>query len=176
MIRAFLGVPLPQSVKKELGKEIKKLTTALSDWNVNWVKPENLHVTLIFFGSIPEEGVEALQGEIEPTLTGVGPFKVKTGALFASQRPVWLEIDKGGDKLAELQKRLADNLSLKGVEESRPFHPHLTLGRVKKRGRAKPPKASKNFSWKADRAVLYESKLDSSGSTYKELFSFTLSQ
>ncbi|GMR19309.1 MAG: RNA 2',3'-cyclic phosphodiesterase [Patescibacteria group bacterium] len=171
MIRTFLAVPLPLKVKKELGREIDKIKTTLSDWQVNWVRPENLHVTLIFFGWIPDGKVPLLQPEIRNALAGFPSFEISTGKLSAEKHPIWIEVKKGRGGLT----RLHSNLNLQGYrKEKRSFSPHLTIGRVKRRGKLKLPKIEKTFLWKTNRLVLYESKISRKGPVYKELFSFDL--
>jgi 2'-5' RNA ligase len=175
MPRLFLAVPLPGRVKKQLAAEIGKLKKSLPDWNINWVAPKNLHITLVFFGWIKEEQIETLKAEVSAAVSGSLPFEVTTGNLSLEGRPLWLEIEQGRDKLQLLAENLFKKLTLKGsLEEERGFHSHLTLGRVKKKGKSKLPKAKAKFSWKVSRLVLYESRFVRKQRIYEEAFSFKL--
>lgn len=175
MLRLFLAIPLPTEVKKEIGREIVKAKDSLTDWKISWVSPENLHVTLIFLGWVSEEKIELLKQEASGAVSNFSPFSVSTGLVSANRHPIWFEIEKGGKELDQLYQRLGEKLSIKGsFLEKRPFQPHLTIGRVKKRGKVPLPQSKGSFQWKANRVVLYQSKLKRSGAIYIELASFPL--
>jgi len=175
MIRLFLAVPVPKKIKEELAREQEKVKNSLSDWKINWVAPENFHITLIFLGWVENEKVKTLKGDIAGAQKNLPDFEISTGSLTFEERPIWLEIKKGTEKLQKLQEILGKELSIKGSYlEKRASHPHLTIGRVKNKGKSKLPKIKKSFTWKADKIVLYQSKLRRSGSVYTELVSFPL--
>ena len=58
MIRCFLAIGLPEALKEELRRIQEALSGAVS--GVRWVRPEGFHLTLKFFGNIPEEKLSAL--------------------------------------------------------------------------------------------------------------------
>ncbi|OGC66974.1 2'-5' RNA ligase [candidate division WWE3 bacterium RIFCSPLOWO2_02_FULL_53_10] len=172
MPRLFLAVPLPNQIKTRLASKIGGLQKSLSNWNINWVAPENLHITLVFFGWVKAEQVEDLKAEVSAAVSGFSPFEVTAGKLSLKGRPLWLEIGPGRDELQMIAENLSKKLTLKGsLEEERGFHPHLTLGRVKKRGRTKLPAVPETFSWKANRIVLYESRFVHKQRIYEEVWS-----
>jgi 2'-5' RNA ligase len=177
MPRLFLAIPLPAEIKNILAQEVGQLKNLLSDWGVKWVTPENLHITLIFFGGVKEEQVYDLKDEIAGTVRDFSSFEISTGGLTVEGRPIWLEIDRGQKELTRLFRKLAKVLTIKGsAEESRPFHPHLTLGRVKKRGKIPLPRVKRVFSWRAERLELFESQLRRTGPTYTPLAGFELAR
>lgn len=175
MPRLFLAVPVPNRIKTQLAAEIGKLQKSLPDWTINWVAPENLHVTLVFFGWVKEGGVEPLKTEISTAPSGFAPFKITTGELSLEGRPLWLEIEAGREEMEKLAQALAEKLTLKGsLAEERGFHAHLTLGRVKNRSKSKLPEVKERFSWKADRVALYESRFEGGRRIYTETASFPI--
>ncbi|MDP1710663.1 MAG: RNA 2',3'-cyclic phosphodiesterase [candidate division WWE3 bacterium] len=176
MPRLFLAVPVPREIQEKLRKEIEDLKKTLKDWKVNWVTPENLHLTLVFFGWVKDEEIENLKNEVSAAVFDFAPFEVATGTLTYAGRSLWLEIKKGREELHRLAEKLEENLTIKGSEEYRPFYPHLTIGRVKKKGKSKLPKDIPTFRWKADRLVLYESKLKRTGPTYHPLVKINFNQ
>uniref|UniRef100_A0A831Z2N4 RNA 2',3'-cyclic phosphodiesterase n=1 Tax=candidate division WWE3 bacterium TaxID=2053526 RepID=A0A831Z2N4_UNCKA len=177
MRRLFLAVPLPRQIKKRLALEVEELRKLLPDWTIKWVDPENLHITLVFFGWVKEEQIETLQAEIRTAVPESLPFDIATGKLSRKGRPLWLEIESGRNELQALAETLSKKLTLKGsLKEEREFHPHLTLGRIKKRGRKNLPKTDQSFGWRADRLVLYESKFVRKQRIYEEVFSFPLGE
>ena len=177
MVRLFLAVPVPKKIKEELAKEAAKIKASLTDWEVNWVVPENSHITLIFFGWAKQEDLEGLKKEIPQVAEKFPAFKISTGLVSFGDHPIWFDLEKGEENIHKLQQELGKKLTLKGSYlEKRPFHAHLTIGKIKKKGRSKLPKVEKSFKWKADKVVLYQSKLRRSGSLYTELASFPLGE
>jgi 2'-5' RNA ligase len=98
---------------------------------------EKLHLTLKFFGEIAPERVEALSGAAARValnsqsfilaLSGTGAFPPR-----GNPRVLWLGIEDASGALAQLQSRLEEECSALGfAREERPFHPHLTLARIR---------------------------------------------
>lgn len=177
MQRVFLAVPIPEKTKLAVGREIERLKKSLFDWNISWLAPENLHITLVFFGWVQEEKIEILKTEIAAAGSGFAPFEIATGKLSLKGQPLWLEIGQGRKEIQRIVEKLAKELTIKGSpEEERSFHSHLTLGRVKKCGKSRLPAVSASFSWKTDRLILYESKFIRKQRVYQELFPFPLKE
>ena len=175
MKRIFLAVPATQKIIRKLAKEIEKIKESIPDWEVNWVRNENLHITLVFFGWVKENQIETLKTEVGHAVSGFPSFEITTGKLSAERWPIWLEIEDGRKELQEISEALTKNLTTKGsLEEIRNFHPHLTLGRVKKRGKSKLPEVGVDFSWKANRIVLYGSTHKGGVRIYTEIASFPI--
>ncbi|MEO0076828.1 MAG: RNA 2',3'-cyclic phosphodiesterase [candidate division WOR-3 bacterium] len=136
-IRAFIAVEIPQKVRTEICQLIDRF--AQTGQSVKWVKPENLHITLLFLGDIDQN---FLQQSIEQ-LTGIAKsekgFKMslKNFGAFPSQRMprvVWIGVDQGAQALIDLQAKIEAAFTTIGYKpEERKFHPHLTIGRVRER-------------------------------------------
>jgi 2'-5' RNA ligase len=106
---------------------------------VVWVTPASLHVTLRFLGEQPDE---ALPGILEAVQTpfDLPPFEMTWRGMSAfpsTRRPraLWVGIDRGAKELglveAELARRFGGLFPGERPDLAPPFHPHLTLGRVK---------------------------------------------
>jgi 2'-5' RNA ligase len=102
----------------------------------------NVHITLKFFGQIPEAQVEPIVHAASRIAAAQAPFSLKvTGAgafpTVNSPRVVWLGV--GGDLavMGGFYRKLEEAFAALGFPpEGRLFAPHLTLGRVKSpRGR-----------------------------------------
>jgi len=180
MIRAFLAIDLPASLRPGLGRVQEELKKSAAD--VRWVPVGNIHLTLKFFGQLPEGEVEPLTQAAKEVAAAQAPFKLQiTGAgAFPSlnnPRVVWVGI--GGEvlSLAEFYRRLETALAALGhLPEGRPFHPHLTLGRVRSPGgRERLTKILKGLpvpDWppfKVNELILFRSNLSPQGSTYTPL-------
>jgi 2'-5' RNA ligase len=135
MIRTFLAIELPDALRPGLSLiqgEMKK-----SGADVRWVPVGNIHLTLKFFGSVPDEEIGTLALAAREAAAAAEPFQLKVtvaGAFPSPRAPrvVWLGL--GGDvlPLTRLYQRLEKVFAALGyLPEGRAFHPHLTLGRVK---------------------------------------------
>ncbi len=134
-IRTFIAVPVPESVKEQIGIFEGDLIKTRAD--VKWVRPESMHVTLKFLGDVEERDTAEVVRRIEEAVGSVRPFTVriaKTGAFPNAKRPnvLWVGATEGADRLSELAGLIDSALSPMGFEkEKRAFRAHLTLGRVR---------------------------------------------
>jgi 2'-5' RNA ligase len=105
---------------------------------IRWVPPENVHLTLKFLGEVPEERVQEVCAAVDGAAAGVAPFEMtvgRFGAFPSLGRPqvVWVGVELEST-LQSLQGSLEEALAGLGFpREERPFRPHLTLGRARKR-------------------------------------------
>lgn len=135
-IRTFIAIELPQVIKARL-THLQLELGAGRDPLVKWVDPEGIHLTLKFLGNITAEMVPRVINAMGISAQDISPFWLEIGGLGAfpnlrSPRVAWVGV--GGDvaKLFDLQRRIDQNLAPLGFPgETRPFSPHLTLGRVR---------------------------------------------
>lgn len=98
------------------------------------VPAENWHLTLRFLGKIDDVQRDRLVATLDETLD-VPPFALRFGGLGAFPRPrkatvAWLAAD--APQLHELAARVEEAATSIGLmPEERPFHPHLTLARIR---------------------------------------------
>jgi RNA 2',3'-cyclic 3'-phosphodiesterase len=182
-VRAFIAIELPDPVKsflKGISAELK-----LCGANVKWVRPEAMHLTLKFLGSVPtdllpqiQEAALSLFKEQKPTRLQVS----RLGAFPGLRKPrvVWAGLEDASGVIIPLVDRLETALEPLGFpKENRPFNPHLTLGRFKSNERSselietiRQKMDIMGPSFVADHAVLFESVLKPSGAEYFQLFRF----
>ena len=93
---------------------------------------------------------------------------------------LWLGVGEGHSQLCALHEEVARRLQgRREAVAARPFRPHVTLGRLKRVGRADAIQVRAVLetiplavpSWLVSRVVLYESRLCSSSPTYHVLTS-----
>ena len=102
---------------------------------VHWVPAKNIHLTLRFLGDTTLQQIEAIKPSLIDLTQHYQPFEVNiegSGAFPNLKRPrvVWIGV-KAPDSLFQLQKSIEAVCHKIGFEtETRPFSPHLTLGRV----------------------------------------------
>jgi len=135
MIRAFLAIEMPETLRTGLALVQGELKRSRAD--VRWVTPGNIHLTLKFFGNVPDDEIDTLALAAREVAQTEEPFQLKAtiaGAFPSPRAPrvVWLGL--GGDvvHLNRLYYQLEKAFDKLGYPaEGRAFHPHLTLGRVK---------------------------------------------
>lgn len=98
------------------------------------VPPENWHITLRFLGEVDDVQHDRLVNLLEETMD-VAPFRLRFGGLGAFPRPrkatvAWIAVDAPElEQLAMLAEEAA--IAVGCMPEERPFHPHLTLSRIR---------------------------------------------
>lgn len=148
-----------------------------------WTSPETWHVTLKFFGEVPEERLPALREGIRRAAAGVPATMSRLTDLGAfpsmkRARVLWVGIEDPRGSLGALADRIGAEC---GVEEDRPLHPHLTLARLKVPAAIGPvvdrfrPFELNRAPFGIDRVVLFRSFTGRSGSRYEELAAWELS-
>jgi 2'-5' RNA ligase len=133
--RLFLAVPLSPQVQGLVAKEIASLEA--EGWPVRWVQPETAHLTLHFLGEMERERAELVRLAVPAVVATHKPFALRTAALgvfpgFRRPRVLWLGLHGPAHRLETLQSdvgRALQELGFSGTDE--PYHPHITLGRVR---------------------------------------------
>ena len=184
-IRSFLAIELPEFLKFKLAEYRHSLQSLAP--KTKWSKEENLHLTLKFLGDQPAETIDALISGLVRGKAPVSPFRIKTakfGAFPGKRRPrvFWLGTESSPQNvLRDLHNWIESNLEPLGFErETKPFRPHLTLGRSKipedfdalweyAEAHPFPP-----FSFEVHHFVLMRSILKPSGAEYKTIQKFSL--
>ena len=176
-MRLFFSVPLPDEARAAAASAVQAMKRAAGDSPLSWTKDEQLHFTLAFLGELPESDLPRLR-EVASTLSRLRAFELilsGAGAFPSPRKPrvLWLGAGQGGPELTELAKLLADGLRSAGFElEERPFHPHLTVARVKpggERGASRALGASPQGElarMRVDRLCLMQSQLSPHGAKH----------
>lgn len=180
-IRAFLAIEPPDELLREIGS-IQSSLRMSCPFDIRWVKPAGIHITLKFFGTISGSDIPAISRLAEHYTQGIAPLylEVKNLGLFPSlKRPRVLWIGMEGDigPLILLQKNLEQAFAGMGFpKEERPFRPHVTVGRIKTpRLTADPEKFMRQSSgvaagnFPAEGLGLYKSELTPRGALYTRL-------
>jgi 2'-5' RNA ligase len=178
LVRAFLGVPL----KAELQEAIRALQTSLMSRirDIRWSRPENLHLTLHFFGETAQENLEKIRVSMLSVKHCHRPFEVDViglGAFPSLRRPrvIWLGLNPQ-NRLRQLHRDCHRALHEAGlVTDSRPYSPHLTIGRAKHRVNELTTLGNELDNQMIghlpiDSLVLYESRLKPAGAEHIPLF------
>lgn len=187
-MRCFLAVETTSEVRQELGKRQRELSGKVP--NIRWVRPEQMHLTLEFFGEVDESFPASVAGPLMAACIGHGVFEVRLvglGAFPASHRArvLWVGVEAGREDLVEVQRSTGTALKSVGVQiEDRPYTPHLTFGRLRMPTDLSALVAREHTGVQAvslagspfpvTRVVLIKSELRPEGPCYTELASYPL--
>jgi 2'-5' RNA ligase len=134
-VRLFSAIELAEDAKLAVAAEQRRLRAALGDpAAIRWTGLAQMHLTLLFFGEVPDELVERLveafsrdvpRSAFTVRFRGLGVFPPA-----GPPRVLWLGVKDGGAEATDLYGELRARLGVIPLRvEHRPFHPHLTLGR-----------------------------------------------
>ncbi|MDJ0761828.1 MAG: RNA 2',3'-cyclic phosphodiesterase [Myxococcota bacterium] len=143
--RCFLAIKLDIEMVRSLSELQRELRNQCRDGGtiVKWVPPPNIHLTMRFLGQVTEPMVNALKEMLRPITAAIAPFQFDATGLgvfpnATAPRVIWAGVGNGADALTVLHKEISDRLLEAGFHlDSRPFTPHITIGRVKS-GTAEP--------------------------------------
>jgi len=178
LIRAFIAIEISPEIKRA-ASGIQTDLKSKYKISASWARPEGMHLTLKFLGDTPSNQIEPLTQALSKNIKGVNPFEMtlsKPGA-FGGRNPkvLWLGMEAPMD-LFVLQKKIDTVVSQFGFsKENRPFHPHLTLARIKDpSGTAEMLNYMKTLKPEAlkfsvDHIVFFRSDLKPQGAEYTEL-------
>ena len=179
--RLFVALDLPADVRAGI---VDWQRTALADPALRVVRPEALHMTLVFLGYQAEKDAKAIarlafDGDAQAPAVELTsePVGVPRG-----KRPRLIALAANSDEAVALQKQVEERLVEAGFyrPEKRPFWPHLTVARVKPEapGSRKPalimtpprPLPEHMFRFfRPTRLVLFKSHLRRTGAEYESL-------
>jgi len=132
-MRTFVAIEISND---DIINSIKKFQTEINI-NAKPVESENFHFTLQFLGEISEEIsqkiIQALRkiefSSFSVNLKGVGAFPKSK-----FPRVIWVGTDNdGGNMLIQLSKKVEKALEPLGFFSDKPFKPHITVFRIKKK-------------------------------------------
>lgn len=178
--RLFIGARVAVGTANALAGAAETLARRAKDagLDVRWVAPANYHVTLRFLGWTRRDALGAVRDALVAAAAGAGPLSFGTarlGAFPALDRAsvVWAGVEEAKG-LAQLAARLeAACVQLGYAAASHPFHPHVTLGRLREARAVREvvlPLAEQMFGdTRIDVITLFESETKSTGSVYREL-------
>jgi RNA 2',3'-cyclic 3'-phosphodiesterase len=133
--RLFLGIALSDDVRHGLAAH---LTAHIDDEELPGrpVRPESWHLTLRFLGWTTEEQRDRILGFLA-THVDVPRFSIGFAGLGAfpgagRAAVLWLGVRRGSEDVSRLAALTEEAATSAGFEpEDRPFHPHVTLARIR---------------------------------------------
>jgi 2'-5' RNA ligase len=176
----FAAIELDDLLHKRLAKVAQEFGRYPG---VRWVKPENMHLTLRFFGECSRELAVELKKNLED-LQRPAAFQLPFSGLrfLPNDRlpRVFMASGESPRALLDFQSRIEHAARAVGLTpESRPFVPHITVGRVRDPRQARRlveavQQSPRNLGTTECRGFcLFESKLGPVGPSYSKLGDFS---
>lgn len=185
MKRIFIAIDVSEAARTAAAQHIDELRRGAKGLRVGWERPEKLHLTLKFLGDIEGPTVTELVEALVPVaskhhqfgcrFTSCGVFPPK-----GEPRVLWIGLDNR-ERLADLAKDVGYACAGVGFPpERRKFSPHITIARLREPSRSRDLAADharkdvQPVLFTVDKIVIYESKLQPSGSIYSRLATLAL--
>ncbi|MFA8451206.1 MAG: RNA 2',3'-cyclic phosphodiesterase [Bacteroidales bacterium] len=183
-MRLFVAIKLDSTL--ETKKILDYLKTNLHADKIKWVDPDNLHLTLKFFGNIPAKKISSINKVLVKIANKTNGFPLQISGVgqFGSRynpKVLWLNV-KNPDPINELGLLILSKLEEIGFETDRQnFVPHVSIGRISEiKSKAFYRKVVEKISdielipIYVKSFTLFESKLTSDGPIYKSVKEFRL--
>jgi RNA 2',3'-cyclic 3'-phosphodiesterase len=179
-MRLFIALPLGFRVREKVQALIAPFRSRTEE--ARWTQPQSWHITLQFLGKSTTEQLACLRNALKGVGSPAFPFALGEMGTFGAAGVLFLEVRMSRD-LAMLQQRIVEATSSCGfVQDSRPYHPHITLARGKKNAPLRHVNALEGcrgirpgqLSGVAQEFCLYESLAGPEGSRYEVVASFPL--
>ncbi len=139
--RTFVAVALPPEAVRALEELCAQLRRRPEGHVSRWSAPETIHLTLKFLGNVPDGRLPTVYAAVDRACRPEAPLTVEIVGLGCFPNPrrpsiVWAGLQDPSGRLAGLAERIDRELAHEGfARETRPFHPHLTIGRVRRGAR-----------------------------------------
>jgi RNA 2',3'-cyclic 3'-phosphodiesterase len=139
-IRAFMAAAISEAVRDKLTELQERLKQTGAD--VGWVAPANIHLTLLFLGTVFESQASALAAATDDITAGYRPCTLEVKGLGYFGRPqsprvIWVGLAGDLQPLLDLQRAIVAVAEKTEIyTDAKPFHPHLTIGRGRTSRRA----------------------------------------
>ena len=180
--RVFVGVRVSVPTANALSSASETLARRARESKQDWrfVAPPSFHLTLKFLGWTRIETLGPLRDALATAVRGTERITFRAARLggfptLDKASVVWAGLDdQGGAAIGSLAAKVeAACVALGFAAAERPFHPHITLARLREVASVKEvvlPVAEQMFGEsRVSEVIMYESDAKSSGSVYREL-------
>ena len=141
-IRGFVAIEIPEAIQTRLISVQDELRERIRGGS--WVKRGNIHLTLKFLGDVTPNQIGTIKNAINHAVDARSPFSMEIGGIGAfpnltRPRIIWAGVKTGAEDVTAIAREVDIGLSHHGYErDDKPFRPHFTLARFKRRINLKP--------------------------------------
>jgi|WetSurMetagenome_2_1015567.scaffolds.fasta_scaffold115174_2 RNA 2',3'-cyclic 3'-phosphodiesterase len=187
-MRVFISLNLSEEKKREvfeIQNDVKKLLDSSIIDFIKWEGRDKFHQTIFFLGDVTDNIVKDISADLEKIKSEINFNEIKFSTICINAFPklryprvLIVELENPDGNALRLYDKICEKLITYGFKPDKVFHPHITLGRVRRDKKINleflKNRIETNFSFSLNDFYLMESKLDSKGSVYKEIKRFTL--
>jgi 2'-5' RNA ligase len=180
-VRTFFAVDIEVNVRMSIRLVIDEFYKV--EKNIKWAKPENIHITIYFFGEVQVTDLNELELILKNAVKGLKPFTVTIKGISAFpslERPrvIWIGVQNPTRELNAIYDGINRGLKETGLKikrDVRGFTPHLTIGRIKGKydkriiNKIQDKRDMEFGTFQIKNIVLYQSILRREGPIYKSL-------
>ncbi len=189
--RLFIAITLAESVRLQIASLSDALQkgSKFTGARVSWTSPSTFHLTLRFLGDTPESRIPSLCVALKGIAERHSPFPLKARELgvfphWGRPRVIWVGMHGKKGEPESLQSEIERIVQRYGFEpENKPYHAHLTLGRIRSSKAIRPLQSIveshgkfKSDPFTVESFELFSSVLHPDGARHIRLESFKLSQ
>ena len=128
--RLFYAIEFPPGIRHQLAEAACELAAMAG--RGRWTRPENLHLTLQFLGSCPDEWIDEFSEICSHAVAGCPSFMLEfsgAGTFGAANDILWVGV-RPQLQLTRLAESLAALLKQQRLPcDNRAYFPHVTIGR-----------------------------------------------
>ena len=118
MLRLFLAISLPAEYKRSLSRYQGNYNFS----QVRWTKPENLHITVHFFGYLPEKKLSVVNEKLLEIFSACSPFSLRFQKVKVKANMMWA-VFYSSKNFTNLARKFTARKQI----------PHITLARFPRR-------------------------------------------
>jgi 2'-5' RNA ligase len=133
MKRLFVAIKI--KANPEFLYNYEELIEGLKSQKINWISPDNLHLTMKFIGKVENERVSEIVNILKEISFNPYSVSIDKLGLFGSKydpRVIWAKVNDEGETALLTEKVISSLENIGFVRDRQNFVPHLTLGRIKK--------------------------------------------
>jgi RNA 2',3'-cyclic 3'-phosphodiesterase len=174
-MRLFAALDLPEGIRDALAAWQQEALGSID--SVRLVRPEALHLTLAFLGTMDGVGTRGAAEAVRAAARPVEGLRLERTAWLPPRRArvLVVEVADPAGELAALQRRVVTELTARAGHEAerRAFRPHVTVARARTREGLRrppdPPPPPDDGPFGGAAVVLYRSTPGPGGSRYEAL-------
>jgi RNA 2',3'-cyclic 3'-phosphodiesterase len=136
--RTFAALEIPDETRERIGRFIEEIRPRPEAFNLKWVSPKIIHITVRFFGDLDHKQVGKARAAIRSLDQAWDPPRLSLGGIGAfpnARRPqvVWLGVEDPDGGLRDLAATVDRAIRVAGFGPAdKPFVGHLTLARLRR--------------------------------------------
>lgn len=180
-MRCFIALPISEEIRKELIILQQKINQQNPSLPIKWVESENLHVTVEFLDELNTEQIAKVKTILTQAIPEHHTFEYHLEKITAfpdlnNPRVIVVKMKSTKQQDQLLHQAIWQHLKQQHlIQESKPWQPHLTIGRLKGEGQLDLADIKlSNLVWSVNQVNFYSSELTPQGPIYQVIEKYFL--